>query len=545
MRPLTRAAAIAILLLAAIPAGAELANADRSGLQVKSFAQVLRLPDSQIDIGTAALLLSEYGGKEIDIRRYRQMLDEMAITIQRRLEEKHLKPDYRAIAVVNKYLFDELGYKAVNSAEDPRNLFLDEVLTGKKGYCLSLSILYLSIGERIGMPLYGVVVPGHFFVRYDDGARQFDIETTSGGSIPDDEYYVRTFKVPSSGRDSIYMRNLTSRETLSCFLNNLSNVRQKAGGTDAAIADLETAVGISPGLSAVHSNLGNSYAKKGWRDKALYEYNRAIQLNPGESKAFHNRAGIYLAMGQTWDAIRDYDRAIAMEPNMIESYRGIADAYRQEKYYGEALVMLNKGRLMAPSNTDLVIQMGDVYRESGDTAEAIATYQKALRAKPNDIHALFGLGLVYGQKGSIDKEIEAYKRTVMAKFTPEEKEYKRLAFFNMGNAYMNKKLYDTALASYQVALVMKPNDPETLYNLGVASMYRKDYKAAAGWFDKALAVEPDNKDAHNSLAFALYYLKQYGPAWEHIQKAKALGADVADDLYKFLANKAGQPENER
>lgn len=530
--------------VSAIAAG-ELANADKGGLNVRSFEQVLRLPDSQVDIGTAALLLSEYGGKEIDIRHYRQMLDEMARTILKRLDEKHLKPDFHAIPVVNKYLFEELGFKAVNNAEDPCNLFLEEVLKCKRGYCLSLSILYLSVAERIGMPAYGVVVPGHFFVRYDDGIRQFDIETTSGGSIPEDSYYLREFKVPQGGRDSIYMRNLTSRETLSCFLNNLSNVRQKNGGVDGAIADLETAMRISPGLSAIHSNLGNAYAKKGWRDQALYEYNLAIQLNPNESKAFHNRAGIYMATGQTWEAIRDYDRALGMDPNMLESYRGISEAYRQEKYYGEAIVMLDKGLRRFPSNLDLLTQLGDIQRESGNTAEAMAAYQKVLKTRPNDIHAHFGMGLIYGQKGNIDKEIEAYKKTVLAKFTPEEREYKRLAFFNMGNAYMNKKLYDTALASYQVALAMKANDPETLYNLGVACMYRKDYKAAADWFTKTLAIEPGNKDAHNSLAYALYYLKQYGPAWEHAQKARSLGAKVEDDLYKFLANKAGQAENTR
>jgi tetratricopeptide (TPR) repeat protein len=533
----------AVVLAACAAASAELANAGKNGVGVRSFDQVLRLPDSEIDIGTAALLLSQYGGNQTDVRYYRNQLDTMAGAIQAKLEAKHMRADFRAIAIVNEYLFKQQGFKAVPTAEDPCNLFLDSVMNCKRGYCLSLSVLYLAMGERIGMPVYGVVVPGHFFVRYDDGVRQFNIETTSGGNLADDEYYERTFKVPSQGRDSIYMRKLTSREVISCLLNNLSNVRQNRGGLDAAIADLETAVRISPGLSAIHSNLGNLYARKGWKDKAMYEYNRAIQLNPDESKAYHNRAGLYLSSGQTWEAIRDYDRALAGDPNLIEAYRGIADAYRQVKYYGDALVRLSKARLMAPANMDLVTQMGDIYRESGDNAEAIAAYQKVLQSKPGDIHALFGLGLVYGQKGNIDKEIEAYKKTVTAKFTPEEKEFKRLAFFNMGNAYMHKKQYDMALASYQVALVMRPRDTETMYNLGVASMYRKDYKAGAEWFTKVLAIEPDNKDAHGSLAYALYYLKQYDPAWDHLQRAKALGGDVHEDLYKFLANKAGQPEN--
>jgi tetratricopeptide (TPR) repeat protein len=524
---------------------AELANANKGGLYARSADQVLRYADPDIDIGTAALLFSERPGAQLDVRRYRQMLDNMAEAVLTRMQAKKVRADARAIPIINEYLFEELGYKAVDNADDPCNLFLDAVMNKKKGYCLSLSILYLAIGERIGLPVYGVVVPGHFFVRYDDGTRQFNIETTSNGNSTTDDYYLTKFKVPSQGYGGIYMRKLTNTETLSCFLNNLSNVHQAGGDIDAAMADLETAIRIAPGLGTVHSNLGNIYARKGWMDKAMYEYDMAIRLDPCEPKAYHNRAGAYATMGQRWDAIRDFDRAISLEPNFIDAYRGIADAYRQEKYYAEALVRLQKGRLYAPKDAGLITQTADVYRESGDAKTAIATYQQALRAKPGDMRSLFGLGLSYGQTENVDKEIEAYKQVVTAKFKPDEKEYKRLALFNIGNAYMNKKLYDSAIAAYQLALAMKTSDPLTLYNLAVANMYKKDYKAAVGWYDKTLAIEPDNKEARKSIAIALYNLKQYEPAWKHIQRARELGADVQEELYKFLAKKAGQSDNTR
>ena len=79
-----------------------------------------------------------------------------------------------------------------------------------------------AIGERLGMPLYGVVVPGHFFVRYDDGKTRFNIETTSKGNCADDEHYRVNFNVPdSSDGRSIYLKNLNPHQTLGCFFNNL------------------------------------------------------------------------------------------------------------------------------------------------------------------------------------------------------------------------------------------------------------------------------------------------------------------------------------
>ena len=57
-----------------------------------------------------------------------------------------------SIGEINKYLFEELNFRSVETADDPEDLFLHSVIDKKRGYCLSLSVLYLSIGERLGMP---------------------------------------------------------------------------------------------------------------------------------------------------------------------------------------------------------------------------------------------------------------------------------------------------------------------------------------------------------------------------------------------------------
>ena len=154
-----------------------LANEGKAGLYTRSINRIIRMDDEEIDLATAALLLSREAIEPINLQRYRDRIDEMARTILRRLDKKQDRysttPTGRftpeegraAINEMNKYLFEELGFRAVETADDSQDLFLHSVLDRKKGYCLSLSMLYLSIGERLGLPLYGVVVPGHFFVR--------------------------------------------------------------------------------------------------------------------------------------------------------------------------------------------------------------------------------------------------------------------------------------------------------------------------------------------------------------------------------------------
>ena len=261
-----------IIVLAFTPCFADepLANANLDGLYARSIEQVLRLPPEQIDTGTAALIVSESWSNMVAGTKYQQQLDDIATEIRSRLKAKKAPIGVAAIPIINDYLFNELKFKAINKATDPYDLFLHSVMDRRQGYCLSLSVLYLAIGERLGLPLYGVVVPGHFFVRYDDGHVRFNIETTAKGSSASDEYYIEQFNVPKT--DTIYMTNLNKRQVLGCFFNNLGNVYGNINNVDQAIASLQWAVYINPSLAESRINLGNNYMLKNRTDDAITEY---------------------------------------------------------------------------------------------------------------------------------------------------------------------------------------------------------------------------------------------------------------------------------
>jgi len=83
-----------------------LANENKSGLYVRSIEQVLRLEPEEVDVATAALIISEQWSDIVHGRRYLSKLDDMAYEIRDRLKDKGLKANYKAIAVMNEYLFD-------------------------------------------------------------------------------------------------------------------------------------------------------------------------------------------------------------------------------------------------------------------------------------------------------------------------------------------------------------------------------------------------------------------------------------------------------
>ena len=108
--------------------GEPLANEGKRGLYARSIEQVLRLDEEEVDLATAALIVSEEWSDIVHGRRYLADLDDMAFEIRDRLEDKGLRVNYKAVAEINKYLFDELRFGSISEASNPSDLFLHSVL---------------------------------------------------------------------------------------------------------------------------------------------------------------------------------------------------------------------------------------------------------------------------------------------------------------------------------------------------------------------------------------------------------------------------------
>ncbi|MBN2455981.1 MAG: tetratricopeptide repeat protein [Sedimentisphaerales bacterium] len=508
-----------------------LANDNKSGLYVKSLQQVLRLDEQEVDLATAVLIVSERWSDIVQGRRYLEQLDDIAYEIRAGLKDKNLPIDYRAVRVINEYLFYELGLRSVKEATDPNDLFLHSVLDRKRGYCLSLSVLYLCLAERLGLALYGVAVPGHFFVRYDDGHIRFNIETTSKGGYADDEHYIEEFKVPQGKADSIYMVNLNKIQTLGCFLNNLGNSYSDVGNTQQALTVLEMAVEINPLLAEARTNLGNIYLSKGRINDAIYEYRAALEINPDDAKTHNNLGNAYNEKNWLSDAIGHYKHSIRLDVNFVDAYKNLASVYFKKEMYFQAGGILRQGLSIEPRNADLHTRLGNVLSQVNDCQSAKLHYKKALLIEPDTAEAYCGLAVCYNKSGLTREEIRAYQKALVIK--PDMV----VALMNLGNAYFAQKKYTSAIEQYKKAVAINPDDASIHYNLGAAYSNKGDYKLAEAEYNQAIELDAKMADAHAGLGFVLYKLKKYEQAWQHIKLAEQLGGQVSNDLLEAVKDK--------
>src|SRR5262245_25632982 len=128
-----------------------------------AFAEIVRRGEERLDLALAALLLARIHEPVERPERYLRLLDDDADRLRPRLD-----PDgepARTMAELGRFLGGERGFRGnAEDYYDPRNSCLNAVLDRRLGLPITLSVVYLEVGWRLGLPLAGVGLPGHFLV---------------------------------------------------------------------------------------------------------------------------------------------------------------------------------------------------------------------------------------------------------------------------------------------------------------------------------------------------------------------------------------------
>jgi regulator of sirC expression with transglutaminase-like and TPR domain len=146
------------------------------------FTDAVSGPENRLDLGRAALFIAGEAYPGLDILRYVAKLEAMAAAVRPGVTTTNAP--ILKIEHLNTYLFEERGFRG-NTQEyyDPRNSFLNDVIDRQLGIPITLSVVYIEVGRRVGMPLQGVGMPGHFIMKYADPEEDIYIDPFNKGHI--------------------------------------------------------------------------------------------------------------------------------------------------------------------------------------------------------------------------------------------------------------------------------------------------------------------------------------------------------------------------
>jgi regulator of sirC expression with transglutaminase-like and TPR domain len=204
------------------------------------FAHMIQRPEIDIDLAAAALLIAEPEYPGLDLAHYISVLDSWGSAAQ---AQPGPGPD-PALSGLNGYLFEELGFHGNDDDYyDPRNSFLNEVMDRRVGIPITLSIVYMEVGRRLGLDLTGISFPGHFLVRYRTPAGDHIIDPYhKGARLDTDELEERLRQVVGDKAELSpdLLQPATKRQILTRMLNNLRGIYQRGAdeGRERRIGEL-------------------------------------------------------------------------------------------------------------------------------------------------------------------------------------------------------------------------------------------------------------------------------------------------------------------
>lgn len=254
---------------------------------------------AEVNVPRAALLIArEVAYPELDVSAYLAHLTELAEQAADRLDEG-LSVLGQADQLAD-FLFNQLGFAGDHvDYYDPRNSFLNEVLQRRRGLPISLSVLYVDLATRLGLPAYGIGLPGHFIVGVRDGEDAHRLDPYHGGrwlSLNDCAELIQIATGYEGPLDATWFLPAAGREVVLRMMHNLrSSYVNRQQWSEAAVV-IQNLRQLEPQTTEHLRDLGLVYYRQHSLSRAAYYLNEYLAQDPGASDAATIRQGMQHAL---------------------------------------------------------------------------------------------------------------------------------------------------------------------------------------------------------------------------------------------------------
>lgn len=153
----------------------------------------------------------------------------------------------------------------------------------------------------------------------------------------------------------------------------------------------------------------------------------------------------------TGPAVDELLQKAEAEPQSFATQMRTGDMYAKISRFDEAVKFYKRGLILKPSDFNANLVLANALFDSGKFEEAESYYSKALAINEKDVNARIDLGTTFVERATPD--------------------------------------YDRAIAEFEKALVLEPNNDAAMYYLGIAKLRKGD---RAGAIETAERLEKTN-----------------------------------------------------
>jgi regulator of sirC expression with transglutaminase-like and TPR domain len=225
----------------------------------------------------AALDLATIQFPDLTPEPFLDQLNELASRLGDRLRNFNDGRDF--VEAAQRYLFGELGFRGnEDNFFDPLNSCLNQVLERRTGLPITLSVVYMEIARRLHMPVFGIGLPNHFVVQFDDGNYATFIDPFHGGRpITARDCFALA---GSSVADPALLQRVSKKQIVMRMLQNLRNVYVRARDYSRAVSTLDLLIAGAPDLADWYRARGALLMEMHRGEAARRDFERYLTLEP-------------------------------------------------------------------------------------------------------------------------------------------------------------------------------------------------------------------------------------------------------------------------
>jgi len=257
-----------------------------------------QLPDTEIDIGEAALQLARIDAPSADWQAARRHLSELAqLSVETALSLDHdgLTERAEALAQLLGKTFDYRG--DTETYDDPVNANLIRVIERRRGLPVALGVLWLHTARAAGWECHGIDFPSHFLIALEDGNKQVVLDVFQGGTVlaaKDLRGLLRRIMGPDAELQPGLLQPMNTRRVLLRLQNNIMTRRLQGGDIEGGLTCTEDMLRIAPDQAELWRQSGMLNQKLQRVAAATSCYRRFLDLVPEGTAADAVRAQLAL-----------------------------------------------------------------------------------------------------------------------------------------------------------------------------------------------------------------------------------------------------------
>jgi regulator of sirC expression with transglutaminase-like and TPR domain len=207
-------------------------------------------PDGEIDLAAGALLVAAAMQPGLDPDAEAERLARLGAEAAARIDGPPPAAGGERLRRLTAFLYREQGF--AGDAETychPDNSLLNRVLDRRRGIPLSLALVLIEVGRRVGVPLVGIGFPGHFLVRHAHHPELVLDPFEGGRPLTRGECAELLARVAGGGAEfhPRLLQPSPRRDILLRLLNNLHAAHLRRGEAASALTALDLALVLVPG----------------------------------------------------------------------------------------------------------------------------------------------------------------------------------------------------------------------------------------------------------------------------------------------------------